>query len=1626
MVKYLDPNADTICANCTQSSTAGGALKSTTGWNSPNTGATNSSGFTALPGGYRDGDGGFDAVGYYGFWWSSSDEGFGYAWFRSLYYDDAGVARPYSGYLGAYRDGLSIRCVRDSSGGSTSAVIPSVTTASAGSITANSAIAGGNVTSDGGAAVTVRGVAYGTSANPTTSGTSTSDGIGTGAFTSQLSGLVPYTQYFVRAYATNLVGTAYGNELSFNTIGEAPMVTTLPVTTITDTSASSGGVVTSDGGEPVTARGLVISTDGVLGDVNMVDNRSCGGGFMYDLSTGGRGVQITAFELLPVNYGFQTVEVYYKLGSKNGYQTSSSSWIHEGSYNIDVQSSTITLPIQGISIPPNSTFGIYLSYYNYYDGQGGDFSDSVLQISNGEGLCSPWQTCCSPRYWRGKIHYALDRMVTNDGFGLGVFNRTITGLSPATTYSLRAYATNSVGTSFGGSFQFTTLSMPVVVTGHISGIHAQGASYYGEVVSSGSGSVLSRGLVYGTSPMPTTQGLFTTDGAGTGIFNGVLSGLTPSTLYFTRAYATNAVGTAYGNEVQFYTSAQPQPCSSAPTATDIDGNIYNTVQIGSQCWLTGNLKVSRYRNGDNINEITDNNSWSQANTGAWSYFLNDSTNNATFAKLYNWFAVGDSRGICPTGWHVPTTSEFDRLISSAGGSSNANLVLKSRSGWYNNTNGSDSLGFNATPAGWRSTTGDFNCQTACAEYWMNSQASHTNSYFAQIYYLGSDVSLWSMDKRYGFSVRCIQDCPVGASNLPTVNTAVVSQITINSAICGGDVVSDGGCDLQERGVVFSEIPSPSLSRGDNWYWYGGVVGAYSINLANLNHSTTYYIRAYATNSVGTAYGNEVSFTTLSIVLPTINTLAAVGISHNSAQVGGEILYDGGAIVQNRGIAYGTSPGPDLSNFFTNEGSGTGIFYSYLSGLIDNTTYYARAYATNSVGTAYGNEVSFTTLSIVLPTINTLAAVGISHNSAQVGGEILYDGGAIVQNRGIAYGTSPGPDLSNFFTNEGSGTGIFYSTLSGLNVATTYYSRAYATNSLGTAYGNQVTFTTNIDVTIGTGTGTNSSTGYPAPYGTWYWGARHQFLIRASELAAQGVSSTAIRSLAFNVASAQAQPLNDFTIKLGHTSEMDLNSGWLTGLTVVYSQTYVATTGWNTHSFSTPFVWNGTDNIVIEVCFQNSYYTYNSLTYNSNTGFVASRVYRADSYGVCDNPNSYDAFFVRPNMQLGVNRANYINGQVTYLNRFATPVNQSIVELRSGNSVSATITTDAQGQFSFIGVPNGQPFHFGVATQKPWGGVNATDAFFVNQHFSGRMPLTGLFHTAADVNLSNVLNATDALQILSRYAVQGYAFAQSDWVFSDTTITLQNDSATVHLRALTAGDANGSYVPLPGLRQSAGVWLGQGGLFRGEGNEWPVHAGENMEVAAISLELSLPEGMWVRGIRVPQAPEGSSPVVFHQTDRVLRLAWFGTQSISLRSGEELLVIEAEDPLSSLALPAQWVALGECELADGTGTPLSMPKLWVPTLSEHAAVNWDVRCIPNPMSNESYLSIQLPQPGSVRFQISDATGRLIHQGVTGQYAEGVHRIDLPVSDIPPGVYHCSVFYQSAAEADRRQLRLVKGRN
>jgi hypothetical protein len=203
-------------------------------------------------------------------------------------------------------------------------------------------------------------------------------------------------------------------------------------------------------------------------------------------------------------------------------------------------------------------------------------------------------------------------------------------------------------------------------------------------------------------------------------------------------------------------------------------------------------------------------------------------------------------------------------------------------------------------------------------------------------------------------------------------------------------------------------------------------------------------------------------------------------------------------------------------------------------------------------------------------------------------------------------------------------------------------------------------------------------------------------------------------------------------------------------------------------------------------------------------------------------------------------------------------------------------------------------------------------------------------------------------------------------------------------------------------------------------------GKELDVAAISLDLMIPEGMRVKNIRVPGAEAGSSPVVFRQYDRVLRLAWFGSQPLRLKSGADLLIIECEEPLSNFEVSAHhWVALGDCELADWAGIPHVMPKLLVPVSSSSARLDWQVVCYPNPFGVESRLSIQLPRPGRISYQICDASGRLVYSSRQELLTAGFHTTDLPVSDLSVGVYQCTVVFDSGGMPERRQLRLVKSR-
>ena len=197
-------------------------------------------------------------------------------------------------------------------------------------------------------------------------------------------------------------------------------------------------------------------------------------------------------------------------------------------------------------------------------------------------------------------------------------------------------------------------------------------------------------------------------------------------------------------------------------------------------------------------------------------------------------------------------------------------------------------------------------------------------------------------------------------------------------------------------------------------------------------------------------------------VPAIYTKEVTNITSSFAISGGTVTFDGGEDVTSRGVCWSTEHNPTINNNHTDDGSGTGIFTSFISGMAPSTTYYARAYATNSIGTAYGHEASFTTESadtMFLPTVVTMELTSVTSSRATYGGNVVDDGGNAVTARGVCWGTSPSPTIAGSHTTDGNGTGEFTSTISNLTQSTTYYIRAYATNSLGTAYGEEMQYTT---------------------------------------------------------------------------------------------------------------------------------------------------------------------------------------------------------------------------------------------------------------------------------------------------------------------------------------------------------------------------------------------------------------------------------------------------------------------------------------------------------------------------------------------------------------------------------------
>jgi uncharacterized protein (TIGR02145 family) len=308
----------------------------------------------------------------------------------------------------------------------------------------------------------------------------------------------------------------------------------------------------------------------------------------------------------------------------------------------------------------------------------------------------------------------------------------------------------------------------------------------------------------------------------------------------------------------------------------------------------------------------------------------------------------------------------------------------------------------------------------------------------------------------------VESCKKDKILLPTLTTTSVSNITETTAQSGGNVTNDGNDIVGSRGIVWSKSQQPTL-EASNGYGIGGTgLGIFTIEMTGLEGNTTYYVRAFASNKAGTVYGNQQEFKSLLIEKASLLTEAAKDITTTSAIVGGNIQTDGGSVVSERGIYWSTSQNPEISGTKVQVGNGTGAFSFLLTNLSISTIYYVKAYAINGKGEALGSQTTFTTLSL-FPSITTKGPSVIASFFSIIGGDVTSDGGSLINERGIFWGTNQAPELTGIKVISGNGIGIFSVQLTSLSANTTYYIKAYAKNMRGTSYGDQVTFTTNSTV-----------------------------------------------------------------------------------------------------------------------------------------------------------------------------------------------------------------------------------------------------------------------------------------------------------------------------------------------------------------------------------------------------------------------------------------------------------------------------------------------------------------------------------------------------------------------------------
>lgn len=603
----------------------------------------------------------------------------------------------------------------------------SVGTTTVTALNSNNVTLSATVTNAGESGIQESGFVYSTSPNPTVNNTKANNQLSSTNIVAKIENMLPFTRYYAKAYARNGQGFAYGPEMSFTTLMGTPVVEVLSFSNITQNAVEVNCNVVTKGGQPLTNYGIDISTD----RNNMTQRRIAYQANVQNTYT------VNAFSLIPGKTYFVRAYVFDKDGK------------------------LVVSPILSFStLPPNPVFGIIKS-------QPSTASTMILtsellnNTENGNKDILEYGFCYN---LKGSF---VDTNAFRASFKNGLLGTLIyiqlNNLNVKNTYVARPFILSRSGLFYGNLIEFTPLSVqPTVSTLSPTAIGAKTIVMNISLDSKGQGKMIRTGLVYSANnPLPAvglsgTVLIESTSDTTTGTKTLTLTNLIAGNTYRFRAFAENSKGISYGSTITLYTTM---------LSGDLDGNVYDTVVIGGQTWMTQNLKTRKYNDGTPIFNAVNRNIWIGATPENipeemyGNYKFSTGFSNDILGLYYN-YAVVETQKVCPYGWHVPSEKEYQTLVNFNIGIDTAGFFLKKQQGypaWANPENISPNPSkWAATPGAFISNNGTFDVALGYLAYWWTSTKASDPRAF-KLYNEESAASFRSVSRFNGLNIRCIKD-----------------------------------------------------------------------------------------------------------------------------------------------------------------------------------------------------------------------------------------------------------------------------------------------------------------------------------------------------------------------------------------------------------------------------------------------------------------------------------------------------------------------------------------------------------------------------------------------------------------------------------------------------------------------------------------------------------------------------------------------------------------------------------------------------------------------------------------------------------------------------------------------------